>query len=129
MPIEGEPKFTLLLLLSESNGESFSLVGELEDSVALGVFMISDVGSALRGLGLLELPSTGDSRLVPSAVDGRTPARFAVGGGVFAGDDFCGEIDLARSGRKVCQCQILRTEKFWLGAPNLPRWPKVPSLL
>jgi hypothetical protein len=30
MPIEGEPRVTLVRLMSESNGESFSFVGELE---------------------------------------------------------------------------------------------------
>jgi hypothetical protein len=61
--------------------------------------IISEDGSAAHCLGLPVLSGPGDAKLVPSEADARTlPLRWAVGGGVFAGDDFCGEIDLARSG-------------------------------
>lgn len=100
MPIEGDAA-TLVRLISESNGESFSLVGELDKSISPSIR--SEVGLAARCRGLPALSRLGDSRLVPSASDGRMPMRWAVGGGVFAGDDFCGEMDLARSAWPDCQ--------------------------
>jgi hypothetical protein len=99
--MEGEVKDTLVRLVSESNGESFSFVGELEKSVAPS--RASEAVSTVRCLGLPGLSRLGDSRLVPSEADGRMPTRWAVGGGVFAGDDFWGEMDLARSAGMDCQ--------------------------
>lgn len=59
--------------------------------------MASEAGSVACCLGLFVLSTPGDSKYVPSEAEGRMPMRWAVGGGVFAGDDFWGEIDLARS--------------------------------
>ena len=95
MPMEGEVMDMLVRLMSDSDGESFSLVGELEESVALSMF--SAEGGAARGRGLPVLSRPGEARLVPSEAEGRMPTRWEEGDGVFAGDDFWGEIDLARS--------------------------------
>ena len=148
--MEGEVKDTLVRLVSESNGESFSFVGELEKSAAPS--MASEAGSAVCCLGLPGLSRLGDSRFVPSEADGRMPTRWAVGGGVFAGDDFWGEIDLARSAGMDCQhfqsclrsglLQLLRCQSglektvsrisqgatrsvqrlAWEGVPSIWRW-------
>jgi hypothetical protein len=58
--------------------------------------MTSEAGTA-RGRGLPELSRPGDAKLVPSEADGWMLMRWVAGEGEFAGDDFWGEIDLARS--------------------------------
>jgi hypothetical protein len=98
---------TLVRFGSGSNGESCSFVGELE-------------GSAAMLTGVPGLAGIGDSRVVPSAAEGRIPTRWAAGGGVLAGDDFCGEMDLARSVRT-------NTRQIIVSMENRSQKPSNPS--
>ena len=90
---EGEVMVRLVRFWSESKGDSFSLVGESEYSFALSIE--SDAWPR-RDRGLPGFSGPGENKPAPSMAE-PSPMRWAVGEGVFAGEDFCGEIDLARS--------------------------------
>jgi hypothetical protein len=78
-----------------SKGDSFSFEGEVEKT---SIVDVSDASRVLGG-GLEELSITGDESLKSS--ESWAVVRCEDGGGVFAGDDFWGEIDLARSGKQL----------------------------
>lgn len=83
----------LLRFASESMGDWFSLVGEvLAWADAMLSRSASESTEASRECGW------GDSSLRASEERCRL-RRLERGEGVFAGEDFCGEMDLARSGR------------------------------
>lgn len=77
--------------------------------------MVSEDDSRARCLGPPVFSRPGESKVVPSDADGTIPTRWAVRGGVLAGDDFCGEIDLARSTKTEYQqlpsCEIPRNAR------------------
>lgn len=79
--------------MSESNGEWFSLVGESGRSAALPI--ASEDGPS-RERGLPVVVAVGENRPTPSEASER-PGRWEAGEGVFTGDDFWGDMDLARS--------------------------------
>ena len=95
--LDGEAYGRLVRLASASKGLSFSLVGEIESSCALSI-VVASASRTVRALGLSVaiLSKEGEDRPIPSAAGARL-MRFEVGEGVFTGDDFWGEIDLARS--------------------------------
>jgi hypothetical protein len=79
-----EDEVRLVRLASESNRESFSLVGESEKSVALSMAPDERTG---RDRGLPEDSRSGEKRPMPSAA-GLRLTRCEVGEGVLAGEDF-----------------------------------------
>ena len=88
-----------MCFMSESKGESFSFVGEVEiekSSPVLSITTLEDLAIRDRGLPVLSSGGGEEVKLRPSGVC-ELLMRWTAGGGVLAGDDFCGEIDLARS--------------------------------
>lgn len=112
--LDGGAYGRLVRFASESKGLLFSLVGEVESSGALSI-VVASASRTVRALGLpvAILSKEGEDRPIPSAAGARL-MRFEVGEGVFTGDDFWGEIDLARS--------VVGLDKqvsfFWLGKCN-----------
>ena len=92
MPGEGTvvDDVTLVRFDPPSKEDSFSLVGEAEELV-IGLSILSKV-SFRRDIA--DSRTGEDVRLRPSET---IEPLWDGGGGVFAGDDFCGEMDLARS--------------------------------
>lgn len=85
-------------LVSVSSGESFSLVGDVEFAIVSAGSSTSTSAAAAGGRvgsGVFSLDAAGDSSF--NASERWMLRRLARGDGVFAGDDFCGEMDLARS--------------------------------
>lgn len=95
-------------LASLSNGDSFSLVGEEEKEPR--AYMGSSSGSSLVLCGL-----AGGSRMGEESKVRRSGAwvtgRCADDGGVLTGEDFWGEMDLARSAKEQCQPAVCREDK------------------
>lgn len=87
----GDVTEVLDCLRSNSKGNSFSLVGETE-SIA------SAAGGAIRSCSFAERSGIGEDAKLKGSPDCIVLLRFA--GGVLAGDDFWGDMDLARSGLK-----------------------------
>lgn len=96
----------LVRLTSESRLVSFSFVGEMDSSGAPSIVETSESGFA-RDLGLPVpvLSREGEDKPIPSAAGARL-MRFEVGDGVFTGEDFWGEMDLARSVTSQTRTQV-----------------------
>jgi hypothetical protein len=95
-PRVGDPAPVVVLLLSPSRGETFSLEGE----TGCAAWSSIDSARVTSLVGELAGASMGEESSL------RCPElrlRLTDGGGVFAGDDFWGEMDLARSATKCKQ--------------------------
>lgn len=99
MLVDGDVRLDRLVS-TKSQGESVSFDGELGNSSVVDA-IDSEFRASARGLGLAGSTAGDDAIFRGSAVWFRVLCESC--GGVFAGEDFCGEMDRARSvyGAKV----------------------------